>query len=253
MKAEKYIIFVFTIVGLNNLAVANSSSAETEASSSGGYCQDCLKKDAVTALGSEIAKHIGKTFGLEEKEITTRPVDVRRKGQEILNAVVRVGASLLNKDSGKIVDVSGSGTLATRIGENKPCIVITAKHAVCAQSHETIDGNSIVRTMSDEKCMDPKRRVVVDAGKTRDPLGDRFDFEGLSAQVVAVGSFEGTGELSDWAILKLDKVKVTEKRKDGTSHVVWKYPKNLPKPLEFGGDVKKVRIFMLLNNIRITA
>jgi len=49
-----------------------------------------LKKDAVTALGSEIAKHIGKTFGLEEKEITTRPVDVRRKGQEILNAVVRV-------------------------------------------------------------------------------------------------------------------------------------------------------------------
>ena len=119
MKAVKYIIFIFTIVGLNNLAVANSSSAETEASSSSGYCQDCLKTDAVTALGSEIAKHLSKNFGIEEKEITTRPVDVRRKGQDMLNAVVRVGATLLNKDSGKIADVSGSGTLATQIHKHK--------------------------------------------------------------------------------------------------------------------------------------
>ena len=108
---------------------------------------------------------------------------------------------------------------------SKPCIVITAKHVVCPQSQETINGRSIVRTMSDEKCMDPKRRVVVDAGKTRDPLGDRFDFEGLSAQVVAVGRYESTGDISDWAVLKLDKPKGSKG-----------FPKNFPRPMAVGFD-----------------
>ena len=108
---------------------------------------------------------------------------------------------------------------------SKPCIVITAKHVVCPQSQETINGRSIVRTMSDEKCMDPKRRVVVDAGKTRDPLGDRFDFEGLSAQVVAVGWYRGTGDISDWAVLKLDKPKGSKG-----------FPKNFPRPMQVGFD-----------------
>ena len=227
MKAVKYIIFVFTIIGLNNLAVAESSTPnpETETSSSGGYCQDCLKTDAVTALGAEIADHIRKTFGIEEKRITTRPVDVRRKGQEMLNAVVRVEVPVLDRGTGKMKLASGSGTLATQIFEHKPCIVITAKHLACPESFETIDGMNIVTAMSDKKCLDPKRRVVVDAGKTRDPLGDRFDFEGLSAQVVAVGRYRRTGDLSDWAVLKLDKPKGSKG-----------FPKNFPRPMEVGFD-----------------
>ena len=228
MTAVKYIIFVFTIIGLNNLAVAESSTPnpETETSSSSGYCQDCLKKDAVTALGSEIAKYISKHFELKMEEITTRPVDVRRKGQEMLNAVVRVEATVLDKDTGKKISVSGSGTLATRIGENKPCIVITAKHAVCYQSFETMKDGTVSRSMmSNEECTAPKRRVLVDAGKTRDPLGDGFDFEGLSALVVAVGRYKYEGGISDWAVLKLDKPKGSKG-----------FPKNFPRPMEIAFD-----------------
>jgi len=116
------------------------------------------------------------------------------------------------------MDSSGSGTLTTDIEvENKPCVILTAKHLACGKNvAKDPDGDLYVQPSSNSECTNPERKIEVKIGKTKDPRGDGFDFT-VKAQIIEVGSYEKYGDRGDWAVLK----------------IVGKTPgqKNFPKPI----------------------
>jgi hypothetical protein len=147
-------------------------------------CEDCVRIKPEVALGRDITKHISDVFGKKPQEVTTRPVDVRKKNQAFLNAVASINVPVTGLD-GEIMDSSGSGTLTTDIEiEDKPCVILTAKHVACGkQVAKKFDGSLYVQTSSAAECTDPKRAIEVKIGKTKDPLGNGFDFT-AQAQII---------------------------------------------------------------------
>jgi len=95
--------------------------------------------------------------------------------------------------------------------------MLTAKHVACARYIRKKNDRRNVYPMEDTECTDPKRRVEVKIGKTKNPKGEGFDFT-VQAQVVDVGHFTEYGENGDWAVLK----------------IIGKTPrqKNFPKPIQ---------------------
>lgn len=150
-------------------------------------------------------------------KVTTRPVDVSKKNQAFLNAVASIIVPVTDFD-GVILNAPATGTLTTDIEiENKPCVILTAKHVACGKNIATdSSGGRYVQISNDAECTDPNRTLEVKIGKTKDPKGNGFDFK-VRAQIVDVGSFADYGDRGDWAVLK----------------IVGKTPKqpNFPKPI----------------------
>ena len=206
MKAVKYIIFVFTIVGLNNLAVAKTSSrdAQTEASGS-GYCESCgIGKTPFNLTREELAE-IAREFNKKPEQVRTRRVDLRNT--PYLNAVGEVivykkgknGKTILPKE---VLTGGAAGFLMSVEEDEKDCVMLTAKHQACVTGR-TPDryGNYDPILLTDEQCASPDNKITFKVGKTNHNKGPGFDYE-VEGEVVAVGT---SGD--DWALVKVKKPK----------------------------------------------
>lgn len=209
MKAVKDIIFVFTIVGLNSLAIAKTSSrdAQTEASGS-GYCESCgIGKTPLNLTREELAE-IAREFNKKPEQVRTRRVDLRNT--PYLNAVGEVivykkgknGKTILPKE---ILTGGAAGFLMSVEEDEKDCVMLTAKHQACLTGR-TPDryGNYDPILLTDEQCASPDNKITFRVGKTNHNMGPGFDYE-VDGEVVAVGDEGASGD--DWALVKVKKPK----------------------------------------------
>ena len=122
----------------------------------------------------------------------------------------------------------GSGTFATlKEGAKRSCVVLTARHVVCGKAVRKKGSQEVTTALrTDEECMSPDHKVIINAGKTKDPKGEGFDFKNLTGRVVAVGpGGSGGSHFGDWAVVVVDLPPETKKGPEFPKPVQAAFPK----------------------------
>lgn len=169
-------------------------------------------------------------MAVDDEVITTRLVNVSDPQQEFLNAEVQVMVNAYDKNDPRSVDKMGmgSGTFATlKEGAKRSCVVLTAKHVVCGKAVREKGSQEVTSALrTDEECMSQEHKVTINAGKTKDPKGEGFDFKNLTGRVVALGDYEEGGYAAgDWAVVVVDLPPETKKGPEFPKPVQAAFPK----------------------------